>query len=334
MSKILLAHGSGGRASHRIIDELILKYLGNPLLNKLEDQAVFPARGGRIAFTTDSYVINPIFFPGGDIGRLAVCGTVNDLAVGGAVPLYLSLGLIIEEGLAYDDLEKILASIAATCKEAGALVVTGDTKVVNHNAADKLFINTSGIGFVPEGLELGASHLKAGDKIIISGNIAEHALTVMIAREGLGLQGTIESDAAPLNGLIQAMLESGAEIHAMRDPTRGGLASVLNEWAKMGKLGIRIDEEAVPLNGAVRGGCDLLGLDPLYLANEGKIVVAVTSKDADKLLPVMRNHPRGKDSSIIGEILAKGAGEVILKTAIGGERLLTLPEGEILPRIC
>jgi hydrogenase expression/formation protein HypE len=335
MSHILLAHGSGGRAGRQLLEGLILKYLGNPQLNRLEDQAVLPSPAeGRLALTTDSYVIKPIFFPGGDIGRLAVCGTVNDLAVGGASPLYLSLGLIIEEGLELAELERVLASIQVACRETGVQVVSGDTKVVNRGAADKLFINTAGIGIVPEGLELGADCLQAGDKLILSGGLGEHALAVMLQREGLGLQTSLKSDLAPLNDLVASMLNSGAQIHAMRDPTRGGLAALLNEWAGQAKLGIMIEEEAIPLCDAVRGGCELLGLDPLYLANEGKLVVAVAAADADKLLTAMQQHPLAKEAAIIGEVVEGKAGQVVLQTGIGGQRLLTLPEGELLPRIC
>lgn len=335
MQSVLLAHGSGGKASRRLLEEVVLKYLGNPLLNRLEDQALIslPSKG-RMAFTTDSYVINPIFFPGGDIGRLAVYGTVNDLAVGGATPLYLSLGLIIEEGLEFAALERVLASIQSACWETGVSVVTGDTKVVNRGAADKIYINTSGIGVVPDGLELGASQIKAGDRIILSGGIAEHALAVMVQREGLGLKTSLESDLATLNDLVAAMLDSGAKIHAMRDPTRGGLASVLNEWAGQARLGINIDEDEIPVCDAVRGGCELLGLDPLYLANEGKLVAAVVPDDAERLLKTMRRHVLGKEAAIIGEVTAEVPCQVVLNTGIGGQRLVSLPEGELLPRIC
>ncbi len=330
-----MAHGSGGRASRRLLEGLILKYLGNSFLNQLEDQASLPLpAGGRLAFTTDSYVVNPIFFAGGDIGRLAVCGTVNDLAVGGATPLYLSLGLIIEEGLDFMALEKILASIHATCREAAVQVVTGDTKVVNRGAADKIFINTSGVGIVPEGVELGAARIRAGDKIILSGGIGEHALTIMLQREGLGIKAALESDVAPLNELAAVMLGGKARINAMRDPTRGGLASLLNEWANRRKLTITIEEEAIPVCEAVRGGCEILGLDPLYLANEGKLVAAVAAADAETLLTAMKQHPLGRDAAIIGEVSGEETPQVVLRTRIGGKRLLSLPEGELLPRIC
>lgn len=273
---ILLAHGSGGKLSHNLIKKDFLPLLGNPLLNKLDDAAVFELEG-RVAFTTDSYVVSPIFFPGGDIGKLAVCGTVNDLAMCGAQPLYLSVSLVIEEGFSLTELREVVTSIRETAKEAGVQVVTGDTKVVNRGSADKLFINTSGVGIIPPGVDISGSRAKSGDKIILSGTIGDHGIAVMSQREGLKFQVPIGSDCAPLNRLVGDMLEASTQIHCLRDPTRGGLATTLNEFAAQSKVGIRIEEEKIPIKEAVRAACELLGFDPLYVANEGKLVAVVAA---------------------------------------------------------
>ena len=277
--KILLAHGSGGKLMHDLIQSF-LPDLANPILEKMDDSAVFDV-SGRLAFTTDSYTVNPIFFPGGDIGRLAVCGTVNDLSMSGARPLYLSLAFIIEEGLPVADLKKIIASIKKAAAEAGVKIVTGDTKVVNQGSADKLFINTAGVGIVPEGVNISAANARPGDKIIVSGNIGDHGIAVLSQREGLKFQVPVPSDCAPLNGLVADMLAASRNIHCLRDPTRGGLATTLNDFAGKSHVGIIIEEDKIPVDRAVLAACELLGLDPLYIANEGKLVAVVPPEDAD-----------------------------------------------------
>jgi hydrogenase expression/formation protein HypE len=330
--KILLAHGSGGKLMHDLIASFIPP-LSNPILAKMDDSAVFEA-GGRLAFTTDSYTVNPLFFPGGDIGRLAVCGTVNDLAVSGARPLYLSLAFIIEEGFLIADLKKIVTSIAATASEAGVQIVTGDTKVVNKGSADKIFINTAGIGTVPEGVDISASNARPGDKIILSGNIGDHGIAVLSRREGLKFDTPVPSDCAPLNKLVADMLAASKDIRCMRDPTRGGLATTLNDFAAQSSVGITIVEDKVPVAKAVQAACELLGLDPLYIANEGKLVAIVDSKDADVVLAKMKRNKYGKNTAIIGEVVAEHPGRVVMKTALGASRIVDMPVGELLPRIC
>jgi len=330
---ILLAHGSGSRLSHELIEKNFLPPLANPLLAKLDDSAVFDL-SGRLAFTTDSYVVKPIFFPGGDIGKLAVCGTINDLAMSGAMPLYLSLSLIIEEGLTLSELTKIVKSIKAAAEEAGAKIVTGDTKVVNRGSADKLFINTSGIGIVPPGIDISGTNAKIGDKLILSGTIGDHGIAVMSQREGLKFSVPVQSDCAPLNKLVAQMLEASSQIHCLRDPTRGGLATTLNELAKQSKVGIRIEEEKIPVRDGVRAACELLGFDPLYVANEGKLVAIVTPSDAEKVLSKMKRNPYGADASIIGEVADEHKGKVIMKTRLGASRIVDMLSGELLPRIC
>jgi hydrogenase expression/formation protein HypE len=330
---ILLAHGSGSRLSHELIEKNFLPPLANPLLAKLDDSAVFDL-SGRLAFTTDSYVVNPIFFPGSDIGKLAVCGTINDLAMSGAIPLYLSLSLIIEEGLPLSELTKIVKSIKAAAEEAGAKIVTGDTKVVNRGSADKLFINTSGIGIVPPGIDISGANAKIGDKIILSGTIGDHGIAVMSQREGLKFSVPVQSDCAPLNKLVAQMLEASSQIHCLRDPTRGGLATTLNELAKQSKVGIRIEEEKIPVRDGVRAACELLGFDALYVANEGKLVAIVAPNDAQKVLSKMKRNPYGADASIIGEVTDEHKGKVIMKTRLGASRIVDMLSGELLPRIC
>lgn len=336
---ITMAHGGGGRAMRELIDKLIVPAFDNPRLATLEDQArvglsSLAEHGDRLAFTTDSYVVAPLFFPGGDIGKLAICGTVNDLAMSGATPLFLSCGLIIEEGLPVADLERVLASMAAQARAAGVQVVTGDTKVVNRGAADKLFINTAGIGVIARGVEIGATRARPGDVVIVNGTLGDHGVAILVARNELELQSDIASDCQPLHGLVQAMLAACRDLRCLRDATRGGLATVLNEFAVSSKVGIRLQESALPLKAEVRGACELLGLDVLYMANEGKLVAVVPRETAPAVLAAMRAHPAGADAAIVGEVLAEPAGHVVLNTAFGGERVVDMLVGEQLPRIC
>jgi hydrogenase expression/formation protein HypE len=336
---ITLAHGGGGKAMRELINGLLMKHFGNPLLAPLEDQARIGldglARAGdRLAFTTDSFVVDPIEFPGGDIGKLAVHGTVNDLAMGGAIPYYLSCGLIMEEGLAIDTLDRILASMAAAASDAGVAIVTGDTKVVNRGKADKLFINTAGIGVVPAGIEVSAGRARPGDRVIVNGFLGDHGAAILQARGDLALDAELRSDCQPLHGLVAAMLEACPDIHCLRDATRGGLATVLNEFAESSRAAIRLVEEKLPVRDAVRGLCEILGLDPLYLANEGKLVAVVPGEAAASVLAAMRAHAAGRDSVIIGEVDESPAGRVLMCTAFGGERIVDMLVGEQLPRIC
>jgi len=330
--KILLAHGSGGKLMHDLIQSF-MPHLANPILEKMDDSAVFEA-SGKMAFTTDSYTVNPIFFPGGDIGKLAVCGTVNDLAMSGAKPLYLSLALIIEEGLPVADLKKIVASIAKTAAEAGVKIVTGDTKVVGKGGADKIFINTAGVGQVPEGVDISAANAKPGDKIILSGNIGDHGIAVMSQREGLKFNTPIPSDCAPLNGLVTNMLAVTKDIRCLRDPTRGGLAVTLNDFAEKSGAGITLEESKIPVAKAVLAACELLGLDPLHIANEGKLAAIVPAGKAEAVLNAMKRHKYGKNAVIIGEVTGEHAGRVVMKTALGASSIVDMPVGELLPRIC
>ena len=336
---ITMAHGGGGRAMRELIERLIVPAFANPLLAPLEDQARIDLRGlaeigDRLAFTTDSYVVSPLFFAGGDIGKLAVCGTVNDLAMAGARPLFLSCGLIIEEGLPTADLARVLASMAAAARQAGVQVVTGDTKVVNRGAADRLFINTAGIGVIAAGLSINAARAQPGDAIIVNGTLGDHGVAILVARNELALHSDIASDCQPLHGLVQAMLAACPDIHCLRDATRGGLATVLNEFALSARVGMRLHERALPLKPEVRGACELLGLDPLYMANEGKLVAVVPAEAAAAVLAAMRAHPAGSQAAIVGEVLAEPAGHVILDTLFGGERVIDMLVGEQLPRIC
>jgi hydrogenase expression/formation protein HypE len=332
--QVLLAHGGGGKLSQQIIQKMIVPQFKNELLEPLHDGAVFTIEGARLAFSTDSYVINPIFFPGGDIGELAVNGTVNDLAMCGARPLYLSAAFIIEEGFAMNDLWRVIVSMQSAATKAGVQLVTGDTKVVDRGKGDKIFINTSGVGIVAPGVQIGAHNAKAGDAIIVSGEIAVHGIAIMSVRGGLEFETTLASDTAPLNHLVAAMLESSKEIHVLRDPTRGGVASSLNEIAESSAVGVRIDERKIPISEPVRGACEILGFDPLYVANEGKLLAFVARKDAESLLSVMRKHPLGRDAAIIGEVVNEHVGTVIMKTSIGGTRVVDMLSGEQLPRIC
>jgi len=330
--RILLAHGSGGKLSQELIVGF-LPGLANPILNKLEDSAVFEANG-RLAFTTDSYTVQPLFFPGGDIGRLAVCGTVNDLSMSGAVPMYLSLAFIIEEGLPFAELKTVLASISQAAGEAGVKIVTGDTKVVGQGCADKLFVNTAGVGIVPEGVDISAAGARPGDKIIVNGTTGDHGIAVLSQREGLTFHTPVPSDCAPLNGLVADMLAVTKNIHCLRDPTRGGVATTLNDFAGQSGAGIIIEEESIPVDKAVQAACELLGFDPLYIANEGKLVTAVPPEDADAVLARMKHNNYGTRAAIIGEVVADHPGRVVMKTAMGASRIVDVPAGELLPRIC
>lgn len=334
METIILAHGAGGTLSHELVETLLVPAFANVHLEALEDSAQLPVEGGRLAFTTDSFVVSPIFFPGGDIGKLAVCGTLNDLAVSGAVPRFLSLALIIEEGLPMDELRCLVDSIAATARSAGVTIVTGDTKVVNRGAADGIFINTSGIGVFPADRHLGVARIRPGDRVLINGFVGDHGIAVFSKREGLGFETALESDCAPLGGLIAKMLEACPRVHCMRDPTRGGVASTLNEIAAQSKLGIELVEEAVPVREAVAGACEMLGFDPLYVANEGKVLAFVPEEESGSVLAAMRAHPLGKASSDIGVVLDGPAGMVTVRTAYGARRILDMLTGDLLPRIC
>lgn len=332
--QILLGHGSGGRLTARLIEQLLLPAFRNPFLEPLDDQAQLSVAGARLAFTTDSYVVTPLFFPGGDIGELAVNGTVNDLAVGGARPLFLSLALILEEGLPLADLRRVIDSIRAAAERAQVQVVTGDTKVVGRGKGDQLFINTSGIGLLPAGPALGSRRVAAGDEILVSGTLGDHGIAILSKREGLAFEGELRSDTAPLHGLVRAILGACPGVHAMRDPTRGGLAATLVEIASRRRLGIEIDEAAIPVQDAVRGACEMLGLDPLHVANEGKLVAFVPGGEADRALAAMRGHPLGRAAARVGRVAEEPAGRVVVRTPIGGRRILELPFGEPLPRIC
>lgn len=332
--KILLAHGSGGRLSHDLIRQVLVRRLDDRFLGRLDDSAVLDMGGGRLAFTTDGYVVSPIFFPGGDIGRLAVCGTVNDLSMSGASPMYLSLSLILEEGFPLADLEAILQSVRRASEEAGVFVVTGDTKVVHRGSADKIFITTAGIGLVPDGVEISGANCRLGDKVLLSGSIGDHGIALLSRREGIDFETTVESDCAPLNKMVREMLASSRNIHALRDPTRGGLAGTLNEFAESSRVGIRIEEEHIPIHPQVKAACELMGYDPLYVANEGKLVAVVPAQDAEGILGVMRKNRYGAQSRIIGEIIDKHPGRVMMKTALGTTRIVDMITGELLPRIC
>lgn len=332
---ILLDHGSGGLASQKLIGELFLKHLDNPTLRTLEDSAVLANQPGRLAFTTDSYVVDPIFFPGGDIGKLAVHGTINDLAMRGAVPHCLSLGLILEEGFAMADLERIIVSIAEACREAAVPIVTGDTKVVPKGKGDKIFINTSGIGFIPDGIDISSKMAKDGDAVIVSGTIGDHGITIMTQRAGVAVRGDLKSDTMPLHRLTATLLARlpGA-VHTLRDPTRGGVATTLNEIAQSSGLSISLDDASLPIRPQVRAACELLGLEPLYLANEGKCLVLVAGDKAQEALAIMKSLPEGKEAAIIGRLSVGKPGRVSITTPIGGARVVTPLHGMPLPRIC
>ena len=330
---IQLAHGAGGRMSAELMEEVLRPILGNPTLDRMHDGAVLDM-GGKIAFTTDSYVVAPRFFPGGSIGRLAVCGTVNDLAMTGAEAKYISLALILEEGLAVEELTRVLKDVRAAADEAGVLVVTGDTKVVGHGACDGIYINTAGVGEMIAGADIAPKNIRPGMDVIVSGFLGDHAATITAARHGLKLPEAIRSDAAPLSGLVREMLRAVPEIACLRDPTRGGAAATLNELAAQSGTGILLDEESLPVRPEVESVCELLGFEPLYLANEGKLIAFVPPEKTETLLAVMRAHPYGKEARRIGAVTGKAPGQVAMKTALGGVRIVDMPTGSLVPRIC
>ena len=335
---ILLAHGSGGKLTHDLVERLFLRYFTSPTLLHLDDSAVLEIQGPntRLAFTTDSYVVSPLFFPGGDIGKLAVCGTVNDLSMSGAQPLWLSAGFIVEEGLPLADLERVAASMAATAEQAGVQIVAGDTKVVDRGSADRLFVNTTGVGLVPPGVEIAGDRARPGDVVLLSGTIGDHGMTIMTQREGLQFDSPLASDCAPLNGLVAALLAAVplGTVRCLRDPTRGGLATTLNELAGRSRAGIEIDETAVPVSEAVRAACELLGLDPLYVANEGKLVAIVAPEAAKAALAALCSHEHGRQAAVIGQVTDTHPGRVVLRTVLGARRVVDMLTGEQLPRIC
>ncbi len=331
---IQLAHGAGGRLSADLIEKLILPRFSSYELDQLEDQAVLDLPAGRLAFSTDTFVVSPLFFPGGDIGDLAVNGTVNDVALSGADVVALSVGLVLEEGLPMVDLHRVLCSMETAAATAGVRIVTGDTKVVDKGSCDRIFINTAGVGVVPPGIQLSAATLQPGDQVILSGTLADHGMAVMTLREGLSFQSTVTSDTTALNGLIRRMLAVCPDIRTMRDPTRGGAATTLNEFAAASRVGIKIDDETLPVRPDVMGACEILGIDPLYVANEGKLIAVVPQEAAEAVLAAMREHEHGRDAVIIGEVVSEHAGLVTLLTGLGAERILDMPVGEQLPRIC
>ncbi len=332
---IRLDHGSGGKMSHRLILDAVLPIFDDPVLRRLDDGAVLDMPGGRIAFSTDTYVVDPIFFPGGDIGDLAVNGTVNDLAMCGAVPQYLSVAVIIEEGFAGGDFERILTSMQRAARVAGVRIVTGDTKVVPKGAADKIFVNTAGIGIVPEGISVSGANARAGDRILISGTMADHGMTILTLREGMEFESPVKSDTAALNHMAAALFERfGRKIHVLRDPTRGGVGTALNEIAASSGVGVVIHEDRLPIRESVAGICEILGFDPLYVANEGKMIAVVAADVAGDVVDMMRSDPLGGDACIIGEVTAPGPAPVVMKTSIGGTRIVDMLTGAQLPRIC
>jgi len=331
---VLLGHGSGGRLSHRLLEQVILPAFSNPYLDHRDDQAVLQLGDQRVAFTTDSFVVTPLFFPGGDIGRLAVHGTVNDLAMAGARPLFLSVSFILEEGLPMETLRRVLASLRDASDACGVQVVTGDTKVVGRGSADKLFINTSGIGIVAAGVSLSSDRVRPNDVVIVSGTLGDHGMAVMAARDEMGFGDCLASDSAPLHELVQAIIATGAQLRCLRDPTRGGLAASLTEIASRSGVGVEIDETRLPIRSEVRGATEILGLDPLFVANEGKLVAFVEPDDASRVLEAMRAHPLGKEAAIIGHATASRPGEIVVLTSVGGRRMVDLPHADPLPRIC
>jgi hydrogenase expression/formation protein HypE len=331
---VLLGHGSGGKLSAELVRDIFLPAFRNPALSRLDDQAIVPVNGSRIAVTTDSFVVKPLFFPGGDIGSLAVHGTVNDLAMGGAQPLFLSAAFIIEEGLSIEMLRRVVSSLQGAAEAAGVQVITGDTKVVEKGKGDGLFINTTGIGLVPDGLEMSADRARPGDKVLLSGPIGEHGIAILAQREGLEFESRIESDSAALHTLVAEMLRVTESIRCMRDPTRGGLSSALNEIATQSRVGIELDEGAIPIREEVRGACEMLGLDPLYVANEGKLIAIIETGVIEEVLTAMRKHPLGQQARIIGEVTEKNRGLVTMRTLLGTTRIVDMLAGDQLPRIC
>jgi hydrogenase expression/formation protein HypE len=331
---VVVGHGSGGRLTHQLVQKMIVPAFQNPALQTQHDGAMLSMGGARIAFSTDSYVVSPIFFPGGNIGDLAVNGTVNDLAMCGAQPQYLSASFIIEEGLPMDDLWRIVCSMRDAAAAAGVSLVTGDTKVIDRGKGDKIFINTSGIGLIPDGVNINPALAQHGDVIIVSGPIATHGMAIMSVREGLEFETPIESDTAPLNSLVEKILGASKSVHVLRDPTRGGVASALNEIAEQSRRGIVLHEASIPVSNEVQGACEILGLDPLYVANEGNLLAFVPKVDANQVLDVMRSHPLGRQSRVIGDVIAEHPGLVVLRTRIGASRVVDMLSGEQLPRIC
>ncbi len=331
---VLLGHGSGGKLSAALVRDVFLPSLNNPVLARLDDQAIINIQGQRLAFTTDSFVVKPLFFPGGDIGSLAVHGTVNDLAMGGATPLYLSAAFIIEEGFSIEQLRRVAESMRRAAAAASVEVVTGDTKVVEKGKGDGLFITTTGIGTVPEGVDLSADRARPGDKVLLSGFIGDHGIAILAQREGLEFETRIESDSAPLHSLVAGMLQASHEIRCMRDPTRGGVSSTLNEIAQQSRVGIELEERSIPVREEVRGACELLGLDPLYVANEGKLIAIVAPEAAERMLQAMQRHPLGADAQIIGTVKDSNPRMVTMRTPLGTTRVVDMLAGDQLPRIC
>jgi hydrogenase expression/formation protein HypE len=332
--KVMLDHGSGGKISHRMTRDMMLPAFNNAILSELNDGAIFELQGLRLGFSTDSYTVDPIFFPGGNIGELAVYGTVNDIAMCGAAPAYLSAALIIEEGFPIEQLETIVAAMGRAAEHAGVTVVTGDTKVVPKGMADKIFINTSGIGVIPAGVQIASHRARPGDRVLLSGTIADHGVSVLASREGLAFKTSVQSDTAPLNHMVRGMLAAVSGVHVLRDPTRGGLGTALNEIAEKSAVGIRIHEGRIPIKPEVAGLCELLGFDPLYLANEGKLIAFVAPDDTEAALRAMRQDPYGREAVMIGEATAEHPGKVFMSTRIGGTRIVDMLAGEQLPRIC
>ncbi|MCX6251153.1 MAG: hydrogenase expression/formation protein HypE [Bacteroidetes bacterium] len=334
--RIILSHGNGGLMMHELIENIFIRHFDNKILREQTDAAILKMDSSTVAFTTDSFVVDPVFFPGGDIGKLAICGTVNDLSVSGAIPLYLSVSFILEEGFPLKDLEKIVLSMKREAQKAKVRIVTGDTKVVDRGKCDKLFINTAGIGTIrKENRPIGSGkRIRTGDKILINGNIGDHGIAVMSARESFNFSTTVVSDCASLNLLIQKILNNCSQVRFMRDPTRGGVATVLNELVRKGNFGIEIDEESLPVSEGVRGMCEILGFDPLYMANEGKVMIVAGARECDKVLSIMKGMKEGRQSAVIGEIVSDHPGKVVLKTITGGKRIIDSLTGEQLPRIC
>ena len=332
--KIILDHGAGGRISHNLITDVMLPVFDNPVLSQLDDGAILDIDGMRIAFSTDTFTVDPIFFPGGNIGDLAVNGTVNDIAMCGANPLFLSAGLLIEEGFPVEELKRILKAMGNAADTAGVKIITGDTKVVPKGAADKIFINTSGLGLIPEGVKISCHRAMPGDRIILSGGIAEHGMTILTRRAGMSFESSLMSDTAPLNHMVGRMLSASRDIHVLRDPTRGGVGTTLNEIASSSGVGIVIYEDRIPINSQVEALCELMGLDPLYIANEGKLVAIVGKDHGKEVLSAMKGDSLGKDAAIIGDVVAENPGSVLMKTKIGGTRIVDMLTGEPLPRIC
>jgi hydrogenase expression/formation protein HypE len=331
--RITLAHGSGGLLTHTLIRDIFLKHMSNDILLQGDDSARLPFPEGRLAFTTDSFVVSPIFFKGGDIGKLAICGTVNDLSCSGAKPLYLSCGFILEEGMPFGELEQIAASMGRTAAACGVRIVAGDTKVVPRGAADRIFINTSGIGVIPQGIEISGANARPGDRVIATGPLGDHGCSILLERENLGLAVEIQSDCAPLNNLVEKVLSAG-EVHVLRDPTRGGAATTLNEIAQQSGVGILVQEDRIPVRDEVRGVCELLGMDPLYMANEGRLLIIAPESSVPAILEILHQEDAGQGACVIGEIVEEQKGRVLLRTVAGGSRILDMLVGDQLPRIC